>query len=131
MKVLVDMNLSPSVAEMLGRHGWNAVHWSAAGDPRATDSAIMDWALANGHVVITHDLDFGTLLALTHANGPSVVQIRTQDVLPDHLETVLVPALRQTEADLERGALVTVHEDATRVRVLPIGRAAVEPDDRR
>ena len=31
----------------------------------------MDWALTNGYAVFTHDLDFGTLLALTHATGPS------------------------------------------------------------
>jgi predicted nuclease of predicted toxin-antitoxin system len=46
----------------------------------------MAWARENGHVVLTHDLDFGTLLALTRANGPSVVQVRAQDVLPQHLE---------------------------------------------
>jgi len=42
----------------------------------------MAWARANGHVVFTHDLDFGTTLALTHAAGPSVIQVRGQNVLP-------------------------------------------------
>lgn len=122
MRLLVDMNLAPGLAEILGRYGWEAVHWSVVGDPRASDRAIMDWALAHGYVLVTHDLDFGTLPALTEASGPSAVQVRTQDVLPDHLETLLVPALKQAEQDLERGALVTVREDTTRVRVLPIRR---------
>jgi hypothetical protein len=34
----------------------------------------MAWARANGHVVFTHDLDFGTTLALTHAADPSVTK---------------------------------------------------------
>ncbi len=57
VKILIDMNLSPDWARVLERHGWSAVHWSAVGDPRATDRAIMDWAIVNGYVVFTHDLD--------------------------------------------------------------------------
>jgi predicted nuclease of predicted toxin-antitoxin system len=83
VKVLIDMNLSPDWVAVLQGQGWPAVHWSTVGDPRATDRTIMDWAVANGSIVFTHDLDFGTMLALTHATGPSVLQVRGQDVLPD------------------------------------------------
>jgi predicted nuclease of predicted toxin-antitoxin system len=120
VQVLVDMNLSPDWVAVLVRNGWSAVHWSTVGDPRATDRILMDWAVANGYVVFTHDLDFGTLLALTHASGPSVLQVRGQDVLPDPMEGLVVAALRQHEADLESGALVVVEESGSRVRILPI-----------
>ncbi|MGH3144525.1 MAG: hypothetical protein ACRDTR_01860 [Rubrobacter sp.] len=30
-----------------------------------------------GNVVFTHDLDFARLLTLTHAEGPSVTQLRS------------------------------------------------------
>jgi predicted nuclease of predicted toxin-antitoxin system len=80
----------------------------------------MDWAVANGYMVFTHDLDFGTVLALTHATGPSVLQVRAQDVLPDHLEGIVIAALRQHDGDLAAGALVVVDESRSRVRVLPI-----------
>ena len=33
----------------------------------------MDWALRHDYIVFTHDLDFGTMLALSHATGPSVL----------------------------------------------------------
>jgi predicted nuclease of predicted toxin-antitoxin system len=120
VKILVDMNLSPDWVAVLERHGWSTVHWSSVGDPRAPDRAIMDWAVANGHIVFTHDLDFGTTLALTHETGPSVLQVRGQDVLPDHMEGVVVAALRQHETDLASGALVVVDERKSRVRILPI-----------
>lgn len=42
----------------------------------------MAWARANDRIVFTHDLDFGRLLALAGRVGPSVMQVRTQDVLP-------------------------------------------------
>jgi predicted nuclease of predicted toxin-antitoxin system len=49
-----------------------------------------------------------------------VLQVRGQDVLPDHLEKLVVAALRQHEADLASGALVVVDESKSRVRILPI-----------
>jgi len=110
MKLLIDMNLSPNWVEVFKRHNWEALHWYSVGDPRATDRAIMDWARVNGYVVFTHDLDFGTLLATTQAIGPSVIQVRTQDVLPSYLESKIVSILRQYETMLEKGALITVDE---------------------
>ena len=120
LKLLVDMNLSPEWVPALGKHGWQAVHWSTVGDPRASDMDIMNWAAAHQYVVFTHDLDFGTMLALSHEAGPSVLQIRTQDTLPDYLEGSVVAALSQHGADLSAGALVVVDESRSRVRVLPM-----------
>ena len=74
-KLVIDMNLSPRWVQALLARGWEAVHWSTVGDPRATDRAIMDWAAANQYAVFTHDLDFGTMLALSHEAGPSVLQV--------------------------------------------------------
>lgn len=120
VQLLVDMNLSVEWVAELARHGWSAVHWSTCGDPRAEDVSIMAWALANDYVVFTHDLDFGTALALTHATGPSVLQVRGQNVLPEHLGSLVVVALRQYDAELAAGALVVVEEKKSRVRVLPL-----------
>ena len=70
-------------------------------------------------MVFTHDLDFGTLLALTKAEGPSVIQVRTQDVTPQASGSLAVNTLRRFEAELERGALIVIDEARARVRVLP------------
>jgi predicted nuclease of predicted toxin-antitoxin system len=120
IKILVDMNLSPDWVSHLQSHNWIAIHWSAIGDARASDKTIMDWALANGFVVLTHDLDFGTILALTHGVGPSVIQLRVSDVLPSGIAPSVVAAIRQAERDLASGALVVIDENRTRIRVLPI-----------
>lgn len=120
LRFVVDINLSPSWVDALEAAGLSAVHWSAVGDPRASDREIMTWASQNGHVVFTHDLDFGTILALTHAVGPSVVQVRGQDVLPDAIGEVVVLAIRHHEVELEQGAIVVVDAGTYRSRVLPI-----------
>lgn len=120
MKLLIDMNLSPDWVEVFMRHGWLAVHWSSIGDPQASDRILMDWARVNGYIVFTNDLDFGAILAVTRAEGPSVIQVRAQDVAPRNLEGVVRRALRQHAALLERGALVILDEVKTRARILPL-----------
>jgi predicted nuclease of predicted toxin-antitoxin system len=119
VRLAVDMNLSVEWLTELAQHGWSAVHWFAVGDPRANDSVIMAWALANDHVVFTHDLDFGTTQALTHATGPSVLQVRGQNVLPEDIGPVVIAVLHQQDAALAAGALVVVDVKKSRVRVLP------------
>src|SRR4051794_18664184 len=120
VQILIDMNLSPDWVTLLRQHGWSAVHWSTVGDPRAADRVLLDWALANNHIVFTHDLDFGTVLALTHATGPSVLQVRAQDPLLDRVGAIVIAALKQHDADLAAGALVVVDASRSRVRILPI-----------
>lgn len=71
-------------------------------------------------MVLTQDLDFGTLLALTHAKGPSVLPVRGQNTLPESLGDLVAAALRHHEDALISGALVTVEEGKNRVRILPI-----------
>jgi predicted nuclease of predicted toxin-antitoxin system len=122
MKILVDMNLSPDWVAVLVGHGFEAAHWSTVGDPRADDLVIMDWARANDHIVFTHDLDFGALLALTQAESPSVIQVRTQDVTPAHLSGMMLAALRNHESQLDAGALIILDEGKSRVRILPLAR---------
>ena len=104
MKLLLDMNLSPAWIRFLEERGFEAVHWSTIGEPTATDTVIMAWARDRGFVVITHDLDFSALLAYTQAVGPSVVQVRTQDVLPDVIGLKVVQILRDQRVALDEGA---------------------------
>lgn len=120
VRLVIDMNLSVEWVAEFARHGWVAVHWSTVGDPRAEDMELMAWALANGCVDFTHDLDFGTTLALTHASGPSVLQVRGRDVLPEDIGPTVIAALHQHDAELQAGALVVVDVKKSRVRVLTL-----------
>jgi predicted nuclease of predicted toxin-antitoxin system len=122
MKFVIDMNLSPNLCSLLHDAGWESIHWSDVGMISAPDVEIMQWALLERRIVLTHDLDFGALLALTAAAGPSVVQVRTQDVRPNVLAPLLVPVLRKHETELDSGALLIVDEARSRVRILPLAR---------
>lgn len=120
MKIVIDMNLSPEWAAVLENDGFDAVHWSQVGSPSAKDHEILFWAKRHGHVVFTHDLDFGTILAATQADAPSVFQIRTQDVSPQGLHDLVKSILGQYATQLESGALISVNMEKSRVRILPI-----------
>lgn len=120
MKLIVDMNLSPRWVGLLTGAGMQAVHWSMIGRCNAPDSEIMAYATMNDYVVLTHDLDFSEILAATHGEKPSVVQIRAEDVSPDVIGLQVIAALRQMESDLEEGALLTVDPNRTRLRLLPL-----------
>ncbi len=80
----------------------------------------MAWARQHHLVVFTHDLDFGTLLALMRAAGPSVLQVRGPSVLPEDIGPVVIAALKQDEDALAGGAIVAVDIRTVRVRVLPL-----------
>jgi len=122
MRILIDMNLSPDWTAAFAAQGIEAVHWSSVGDPRAEDTEIMAYAQAGDYIVFTHDLDFGTILALTQAESPSVVQVRAQNILPSHLANTVVVILRSNQESLEQGALIVVDESRARVRILPLQR---------
>lgn len=122
MKLLVDMNLSPRWIGMLKDSGVEAVHWSAIGKGNAPDAEIMAYAIANDYIVLTHDLDFSAILAVTHGEKPSVVQIRAEDVSPSVVGMQVVAALRQMESELQAGALLTIDPSRTRLNLLPLQR---------
>ena len=120
MKFLVDMNLSPLWVPFLASHGFAAVHWSTVGQPSAPDQEILEFAVAAGYIVFTHDLDFGMLLAAYKTTAPSVIQLRSQDVLPSAIGEAALRAIRAAQLHLEAGALVTVDLFRQRIRLLPI-----------
>jgi len=120
VRLLIDVNLSPTWVAYLQDNGVEAIHWNTVGALDAPDTDIMVHARERGLVVFTHDLDFGHLLAHTRGTGPSVVQVRAIDLLPDSLGPLVLEALRRFAADLDHGALVTVDETKARARILPI-----------
>jgi predicted nuclease of predicted toxin-antitoxin system len=57
VKFLVDMALSPGLAEWLVRHGHQAVHASNIGLAHAPDETVLAQAAAQHRVVVTADPD--------------------------------------------------------------------------
>ena len=120
MKILVDMNLSPKWADFLVGNGIEAIHWSSVGSPDAPDTEIMTYAKAHNFTVLTNDLDFGFILAVTCGKKPSVIQTRTGALGPDRIGDIVIGAINLLAADIDQGALVTIGPRKTRVTLLPL-----------
>ena len=82
------------------------MHWANVGHATDPDEVIFEWAKSHGYIVFTNDLDFGAILAATNARGPSVIQLRVQDLMPDKFAPRLVAVLEQFEVELTEGVLM-------------------------
>ena len=120
MTVLLDVNLSPDWIEFLACHGFEAIHWSSIGAGDAPDTQILAHVVKANCILLTQDLDFGTILSATKATRPTVVQIRAGRVKPLTLGLQVVAALKQIPNQPAQEAMITVEWKRTRLRVLPI-----------
>jgi predicted nuclease of predicted toxin-antitoxin system len=120
VKSLVDMPLSPALAHWLAAHGHDAVHASALGLDRATDTEIMARAARDVRTVVTADLDYPRLLALAGAAGPSLILFRGGDWNEADLIARIERILHGlSESDLAR-SIIVVDRSRVRRRRLPI-----------
>jgi predicted nuclease of predicted toxin-antitoxin system len=123
MKFLADMGISPRAVEHLRTLGHDAIHLHELGLDRMADTDILAKARAESRVVLTHDLDFGDLLAASQAVLPSVVLFRLPDMRPGSVIRHLDDILAQHLQALESGAILSVSERRVRLRRLPITHA--------
>ncbi|WP_308796930.1 DUF5615 family PIN-like protein [Agromyces silvae] len=121
MKLLVDANLSPTVANELRAGGFHATHVGDVGLLTAPDIEISAFAVSIGATVVSADSDFATLLALSGAIAPSLLLLRSSDHLaPSEQAALLLANLPSVIEDLENGAVASIGRGHIRVRPLPV-----------
>ena len=120
MKFPADMGISPRVVEGLRLKGHDAVHLNEQGLGRMLDPDILRKARDEERVLLTHDLDFGELLAASGGNLPSVIIFRLKDMRAKNVSLHLYQLLKQQTEALEMGAVCSVTERNVRIRTLPI-----------
>jgi predicted nuclease of predicted toxin-antitoxin system len=120
MKFLADMGISPRTVKWLRQQGYDAVHLLDEGLRRLPDEEILSKARAEGRIVLTIDLDFGYLLAISGAVLPSVVIFRLGNASREIVEARLADVLSQCADDLRAGAIISVSDGMFRVRILPM-----------
>jgi predicted nuclease of predicted toxin-antitoxin system len=121
MRFLADMGLARSTVAFLRAQGHDAVHVRDQGLQRLEDKEIVKKARAEGRVILTHDLDFGRIVAVSGDRVPSVITFRLSDMRPLQVNQYLVVVLDRFTEQLEMGALVSVTDGGIRVRSLPVG----------
>lgn len=120
VRFLAHMNISPQTVTALQENGWDTVRVSQVLPVDAADEMILERARQDNRVVITQDLDFSALLALSNYRSPSLVTLRLSVSDPDTISETLLSLLPKIEDDLQRGCAITVDDAAVRKRTLPI-----------
>jgi predicted nuclease of predicted toxin-antitoxin system len=125
MLFLADMGVAPKVVAWLKQQGHDVWHLSDRGLERLPDPEIFQRAAEEGRIVLTFDLDFGEILALSGGNT-SVVLFRLHSRRTPRVIDRLARVLADTESHLQRGAIVVVEDSRHRVRLLPLGDKETE-----
>jgi len=120
MKFMLDMGISPKTAVFLRNLGYDAIHLHDLKSDRSTDPAVMQMARNEERILLTHDLDFGELIAASGANAPSVIIFRLRNMNPKNDNRFRNGIITEHRDALEKGAIVSVTEGQVRVRLLPL-----------
>jgi predicted nuclease of predicted toxin-antitoxin system len=120
MRFLVDQPVSPLAAEWLRQAGHEAWHVRERGLSRASDEAVFAMAVADGATIVTADLDFSRIVALSGRDRPGLVLFRAGNISDDRMLELLQRVLADVPpAKLER-SVVVVDQAVIRVAALPL-----------
>ncbi len=111
--------------EALRSQGYDIVRTTNLLPATASDAEILELARVEGKVVLTQDLDFSMLVALSNYGLPSLITLRLSSARPDVVAQRLLDVLPTVETELTEGAAITISDDSVRVRKLPIRRSDV------
>jgi predicted nuclease of predicted toxin-antitoxin system len=120
VKFLVDMPLSPVLVQWLVGQGHDAVHASALKLATAPDTVIMAHAKQDGRIVVTADLDYPRLLALSAADSPAVILFRGGDWTEGQVIGRLSTAIAVIPEGELSTSLVVIEKARIRRRALPL-----------
>lgn len=120
MRFLADMGISPDTVRFLASIGHDAVHLSEQGLHRMPDPEILQKARDERRILLTHDLDFGDLMAASEAQLPSVIIFRLHNMQPAVVNHYLQGVIADFQRSLDSGTIISVTEGRIRSRQLPI-----------
>lgn len=114
------MNIPRELCPCLIKKGHSCRHVGDIGMSRADDPQIVKLAKKDNEVIITHDLDYGDILALSGERNPSVLIFRVKNTHPSHLMSLLDKYLEKLLESYEKGAITIIEDAGVRIRELPV-----------
>ena len=122
MRFLLDMGVDVRVGNWLREQGHEPLHLRDEGLQRLPNGEIFTKAISENRIILTFDLDFGEIAALTGGRKASVVVFRLHNTRTAHVLERLASVLADCSSILEKGAIVVVEENRHRIRQLPVGQ---------
>ncbi|MEI6429472.1 MAG: DUF5615 family PIN-like protein [Pseudanabaena sp. ELA607] len=120
MKFLGDMGISPRTIALLREQGYDAIHLIEENLEKMADSNILDKARQEERILLTVDLDFAQLLAISGESLPSVILFRLGNVSREVVSRHLLAIVKDYAIELTNGVIISVTDVSIRLRYLPI-----------
>jgi predicted nuclease of predicted toxin-antitoxin system len=120
IRLLADVHISPKTVGDLQKQGYEIMRSSEVLPANAPDINILEFARIENWVVLTQDLDFSMLVALSKYSQPSLITLRLSSAKPDIVTKRLLDVLSQIEKALQEGSAITVQDESIRIRKLPV-----------
>jgi predicted nuclease of predicted toxin-antitoxin system len=122
MKFLLDMPVSFMLLDVLKTRGHEGVHAHQIGKDRAADDELLEIARRESRVIITADLDFARLIALSLADGPGLILFRGGNYSDKEMCDLLLRVLKDVPSDALASSVCVVDKKRIRVTQLPFKR---------
>jgi predicted nuclease of predicted toxin-antitoxin system len=120
IRLLADVHISPKTVGDLQKQGYEIMRSSEVLPANAPDINILEFARIENWVVLTQDLDFSMLVALSRYSQPSLITLRLSSAKPDIVTQKLLDILPQIEEVLQEGSAITIQDESIRIRKLPV-----------
>ena len=120
MKFLADMPISPKTVNYLKSLGHDIYRINEKGLSKAKDHEIVELAIREQRTILTTDLDFSAIIAMSHKSTPSAIIFRLLDESYENINALLRNILPKVESEVVKGAIVIIEDDRYRIRELPI-----------
>ena len=120
MKLLADVNIAPRTVAFLRTIGHDVVRVPEVLDAASPDERIVEFAHADGRTILTQDLDFSAIVALSGRSAPSVITLRLPSARIEAVNDALAVVLPQLTEDVDRGVVASFDGNRLRRRLLPL-----------
>lgn len=119
MRFIADMCMDVRVASWLNSQGHDATHLRDEGLQRLPNGGVFEKAIAESRVVVTFDLDFGEIVALSKGRKTGVILFRLRKTRTAFVIQRLSDVISECADALTRGAIVIVEDARHRIREFP------------
>ncbi|MBL8877115.1 MAG: DUF5615 family PIN-like protein [Phycisphaerae bacterium] len=120
MRFLVDQPVSSLLSQWLRSVGHDAQHVRDRGMSASTDTAILDLARAEQRTLVTADLDFARLIALSGQAQPGLILFRAGNISDVEMLSLLQRVLVEVAEQVITSSIVVVDAFSIRIAGLPI-----------
>jgi predicted nuclease of predicted toxin-antitoxin system len=98
MRLLADLHISPQTVVFLKSLGHDVIRVGDVVPINATDELIIEQARRDSRIILTQDLDFSRLIAISGESAPSLISLRLNSSRIEYVNTLLSRVLPDLDA---------------------------------